>query len=548
MTKKSVVRKITYSLLGVLIVLVLACWLFFTFYFQNFVNAHLNTKLKEATLTSTHGLFRLEVGKVQYANGSLYCTRVELIRTRYDSSESGLTVKYLIADSVHFQGLHLLDLLRGKGLFLERLSAASPQIFIGDAATGREELRKSKQDTTPFSSTMPKGMPVISYDKINLPNISLHIPVGFTPRGVDTLYRGIGINLRDLRIDDSVLRKQPVLFCKGVDLTMKNFPFGVTDSNYSLNIVGIHASFEDSIITVDSFSFKPKYSEEVFASKYRYATPRLSFHCFGIRLDGINFGNSLSQGTVTVRKFVVSSFDLDSYEDHLRPKNPHPNPVMFPNEMIGAFPGRLTIDSFIIDKGRIRLRERWKGGTGVLGFDKVRISASPIINDSANKMTEKRAKITIDALFIGEAPLKAELYYFLSHKTFDMDARATLGSFSALKLNPWLIPVERMKVKSGVFHKGTIDMTIRAGKAITKVVPLYRDFLVNILPADPHQKSGFAEKIKTFAVSTFVIRSNNPNGLGSTKIGLTEYPRIGTEQFFQYLWLAIRKSLEKVVG
>ena len=547
MKNKRIIRKVLYYILGIFFFFVIGGGIFLTFFFQDFIDAHLNAKLKEATRTSTHGLFRLEVGKIRYAHGTMYCTRVELIRARYDKSESGLTMKSLIADSVYFEGLHIFDVLFGKGLFLEKMSAASPQVFLGDVIEGREELRNSVQDTSPFSTTMPKGLPVISYDSITLSNISLHIPTKFAPPGIDSLYSGISIRLSKLRIDDSVLNAQPILFCKGIDLKMINFPFDLADSSYQLSIAGMHASLEDSLITIDSFNFHSRYSGDAFAAKYKYATPMLSFHCSGIRSEGISLGSSLSQGPIVLRKFIVSSFYLDSYEDNLHPKNPHPKPVMFPNELLYSIPGSLLIDSIILDKGIIRLRERWRGGTGVIGFDKVRIMLSPIVKDSVNRNI-RPTKITINARFLNEAPFNAELSYPLFQKEFDMHARVTVGSFSALRLNPWLVPVERMKVESGVLKSGSIDMTIHAGKSNTKVLPYYSDFVVKLLPSDPHVKSGLAEKIKTLAISAFVIRRNNPNLLGSSKIGLTEYSRIKTEEFFQFLWFAIRKSLEKVVG
>ena len=117
--KISKLRKILYIIGGVILFLSLAVFIFFTFFFQDVVNNLINSKVKEATRTSTHGLFRLEMGKVKYHDGSFYCTRVELIREKYDSTETGMTLKKLSADSVYFDGLHLLDVLMGKGLFME---------------------------------------------------------------------------------------------------------------------------------------------------------------------------------------------------------------------------------------------------------------------------------------------------------------------------------------------------------------------------------------------------------------------------------------------
>ena len=61
--KISRTRKILYIVGGVILFLGLAAFIFFTFFFQDFVNGLINSKVKDATRTSTHGLFRVEIGK-----------------------------------------------------------------------------------------------------------------------------------------------------------------------------------------------------------------------------------------------------------------------------------------------------------------------------------------------------------------------------------------------------------------------------------------------------------------------------------------------------
>jgi hypothetical protein len=546
--KKSIAKKILLWAIGVLIVMAIAAWIFFTYYFQDFVNDRITAKLQEATRTATHGLFRLIVGKLKYSDGSFYCTKIEIVRARYDSAESGLTVKSLSADSVYFKGLHIFDILRGKGLFMERMETNAPQLIFTDADAGRQELKKFPPDTTPVATSMPKGLPVIYYDSIILTNIYLRIPKQNKPAGIDTFYDGVSIRLNGLRLDDTVLKAQPVFFCKGIDLAMKSFPYNLADSSYVLDIARMHASLTDSLITIDSFKFRSKYREDEFAAKHKYATPMADFHCEGIRFEGINFANSISEGAIEFRKFSVHSFFLDSYEDRRRPADPHPGDVMFPNELISSFPAKIAVDSVVLDNGKIRLRERYGAGPGSLDFDRVRIVVSPILKDTIKAHFKKKAMISLRALFLDQALLDATFTYPLDRKKFDMDVHATLGSFDAKRLNPWLIPIERIEVEDGTLTSGKIDMTVRNGKTQTSVLPLYHDFAIKILPKDPHQQRGFSEKLQTFFAGTFIIRGNNPNGLGSQKTGITTRDRLRDDEFFQFLWLAIRKSLGQVVG
>jgi hypothetical protein len=546
--KMSKRRKILYIIGGVLVSLGLAAFIFFNFFFQDVVNNLINSKVKEATRTSTHGLFRLEIGKVKYKNGSLYCTKVEIIRAKYDSTESGLTIKKLSADSVYFDGLNILDILLGRGLFMARMETHSPKIFLTNVAAGREEIKNIPVDTTPIPKVMPGGMPVISYDSIILSDIHVFIPQEFKPSGMDSSYSGLSVKLSGMRLDNDVLKSQPLFYCKGIDLSLRTFPYNLADSCYILSIEGLHVSLTDSLVTLDTFSFHSKYSEDVFASKHKYATAMLDFRCNGMRVEGIDFNKSIADAAIEFRKFSIRSFYIDSYEDmRLRP-DPHPSAVMFPNELFNSIPANIKVDSVVFQNGKMKMRERWSAGIGTLGFENVCIAISPVSKDSTNLKSNKPAKISLSALFLGEALLKATFIYPLDQKNFDMDIHATLGSFNAKKLNQWLIPIERLEVVDGTLESGKIDMSVRSGKTTTTILPVYHNFSMKVLTKNPHEQRGFAEAIKTFFASTFVVRGNNPKALGGLKTGITSRNRIRTEDFFQFLWAGVRKSLGQVVG
>ena len=542
-------RKILYIVGGVIVFLGIAAFIFFTFFFQDFVNGLINSKVKEATRTSTHGLFRVEIGKVKYKDGSFYCTKVELIREKYDSTESGMTVKKLSADSVHFDGLNLFDVLMGKGLFMEKMEAHGPKVYLSDADAGREEIKNIPPDTTPIAKQMPGGMPVIAYDSIILKDIRIFIPLDTKPPGIDSSYSGLTVKVSGMRLDNDVLKKQPLFNCKNIDLAIRGLPNGLADSCYALNVSGMHLSMTDSLVTIDTISYHSKYSEDAFAALHRYATPMIDFRSTGIRVEGIDFNRSAANASVEFHRFIMHSFYLDSYEDKRRPADPNPKPVLFPNELLSSIPVKINVDSIIFENGRMKLRERSSAGTGTLGFDHVHIVIAPMVKDTAKGVIQRSTRIALRAMFLGEAQLNATFLYPLDHKSFDMEAHATLGGFNAKKLNPWLIPIERLEAEDGILESGKIDMIVRSGKTTTTVLPIYHNFSMKLLAKDSKRQPGLTEKLKTFLAGTFVVRGNNPKAfLGGLKTGVTTRDRIRTETFFQFLWAGVRKSLGDVIG
>ena len=130
---------------------------------------------------------------------------------------------------------------------------------------------------------------------------------------------------------------------------------------------------------------------------------------------------------------------------------------------------------------------------------------------------------------------------------FMIRSESSVGSFSVEKLNSFLIPNERIEITGGEVQSARINMAIHSGVSTTTVTPLYSGFSVKVLPKDPNAKPGFMEKLKTFIAKTFILDKENPD---DHKIlpGTTSLVRIPSQEFMQFIWLSLRKSLGKVVG
>jgi hypothetical protein len=153
----------------------------------------------------------------------------------------------------------------------------------------------------------------------------------------------------------------------------------------------------------------------------------------------------------------------------------------------------------------------------------------------------------MSATFLG-APFKAQAVYPLYEKSVNLNIHAALGSFDGTKLNAWLVPFERLQVKTGILKSGKIDMAVRNGVAQTSVVPLYDEFEILLLNPNPTQPRGLMEKLKTFVAEAFIIKDGNPGKDGKLRTGVTSTPKTSDMEFMQFIWVAIRKSLGQVIG
>ncbi|MEP7235789.1 MAG: hypothetical protein ABI778_10890, partial [Ignavibacteriota bacterium] len=146
----------------------------------------------------------------------------------------------------------------------------------------------------------------------------------------------------------------------------------------------------------------------------------------------------------------------------------------------------------------------------------------------------------------GEGPIYATVLCDFQKPTLDLRIDATIGKFSVKRLNDFLIPNERKEVTDGTVEDGKLTMTVKNGVARTTVLPHYHHLSMKILTEQAGKKSGLLEGIKSFVANTFVLHS--PNMAPYAISGNSVYPRKKSEEFLQFLWIAIRKAVGKVIG
>lgn len=551
MRNRSTAKKIFYSLLSALAILAAGVWIFYTYYFQDALNDSLTAKLQSSIEAATHGQYRLSIGRIVYKDGVMYCTNFVLRRVRYGKDETGLTLERLEQDTVYLKGLHLLSLLRGNGSFMSRLEMRSPNIYITDVSDGRAKLEKLPPDTSSFSKKLPDDLPVISFDSVFLDNMRIYVPEKLRLTEGDSIYEGAFAHLGNFRLDSAAIANEPLMFSKYVEVYLPKMRYNMSDSLYSMEAGPIHAQLSDSLILIDSASIIPKYSEEEFGEHYKYLRGRITFRSSNIRIEGLGLEDLMEGESLKIHKCTIGSWKMDYYSDKRKPREPHPPPAILPNELVQELHLPMSIDSLVLDSGKVRIRERAPGSTqaGVLTFDHAKIIASPYCSDTSSANCGKATHVYLSALFLDEAPVSASIEYELEKSELEMNIEAKVGKLNAKKLNVFLIPNERKELTGGMIDGGNLRMKIHNGIATTTVTPQYEGLSMKILPKEPGQSGGLLNGIKSFLANLFILRASNFDKDDIKAVSATTTRRREPkEELLQFIWYALRKSLGKVIG
>jgi hypothetical protein len=533
MVKKDLRKKILVMVGCTTAILVLGFWIFKTFFFDDLLTSRGIPKIQKAVWISTSGRYGLNISRIIHSDGNMYLFDLELVRDHYDTSEHGYTIERLKVDTVRCEEVSWWDILRGKDLRMKGLSINAPKLFFVDA-DAQLHTPDTLTDTTASSSPLKIA-------KVKITDINAYLP--WTSRA-SPAFNGMDVHMNDFYLDPEHPKNRSTFFSKHIDFLLPKGDFMMSDTFYHVQVINMRGNSDDSSLLIDSFSCSLRMSEDEFALRHRYATTSYTVRSSHAVIEGVSF----SGDDLAVNKLKVGSWYFDTYLNRSRPANPHPPRAVMPNEFLSSLPVGISIDSLIFSGGKLRIRERSaiSKEMGVLFFDRVNLAIAHLSTLDSND--GKPAIMNSTAYFVGEGLLRSMWIYALDRKSLDLDVNATITSFDAKKLNTWLVPIERAEVTSGELDNATIEMKVRSGVSTTSVTPRYHQFSMKVLNDDPKKHRGIMEGFKTFWSQTFVLHHDNPSGNKPVMIGTTTRPRAKDEEFMQFIWLSLRKSLGAVVG
>ncbi len=550
MKKRSVLRTTLYILGSIAVLFSIAVWIFLSYYFEDTLHRVIVPKIQQAAFQATNGRFALTFGNISYSHGTLVCDSFQLTRVAYDTGEHGMGLERLTIDSARFEGIRWWDVLLGNDLKLKSLQLNKPKLFVIDIDSDLTRPHRLLSDISKTKLTESLILPVVSFDSIVLQDICLFLRK-LPQKAIEPSYRNISVTLTDFSLDLKRALPQFPLFSQHIYFALPGIEYAVNDSMYSIEVHGIKGNVADSIVTIDTLAYLPRYSEQVFADKNRYLRGRVELQCYGVQVRGIDFTKFLRTGALDVRTCEAASWYVDYYGDRRKPHNPHPPDAILPKDLIDSIHIPITVDSIILDSGFIKHRERDSGSVkpSLITLTNARVVARSFCTDTTSEQYNKPMHITASGLFMGQGKVDATILYPIHRKKLDVQIDAIGGPFDLSILNSYLVTNERKEVTGGMFSGGTLHIEVKDATVVTTVTPHYTGLEMKLLPDDAKQGGGLLEGIKSFIANALVLRKRNvdENDIKAFT-ATTSYHRSRKEEFFQFIWYSMRKSIRKVVG
>jgi hypothetical protein len=196
----------------------------------------------------------------------------------------------------------------------------------------------------------------------------------------------------------------------------------------------------------------------------------------------------------------------------------------------------------------VRYAERYSRGAvpAIVTFTNIHIRANAIANHGKR---EDNTIIRGQGNFMHGGVLKLDIIIPLSSPEFSLKYSGSLSPMEINKINFFLEPSESLRIDSGIVVQPiTYAIQVTSGYATGVVKAQYKNLKISILSEKTGSSHGLFNRLKSFVMNKFEIRSENvPDNQGTLKVGKVDYEKKQQDTFIEFLWFSLRSGFLDVL-
>ncbi|HEX5633926.1 MAG TPA: DUF748 domain-containing protein [Gemmatimonadales bacterium] len=430
---------------------------------------------------------------------------------------------------------------------------------VAAAAASRESATEPKWSLVAVGRDRPTAAPgerTVAVRTVRFGNVTgrLAIPVEDGVREFDLA--GFAVELDSVLFD---ARRDAATPFRAADVRIAARSFsGRIDAHDRLSFEGLEASVADSTLRMRKLRLEPADGDSAFFANHEHRATRTLVGFEALEVDGLDWAGLVFGTRVAVRRLEVDGFLLDLLLDKRKPANPVRKRKPSPQERVARLTSPLAIDSVIVRGATVRYAERVATAPvpGVLHFDKIDASLANVSNDPARQTEATPMRLAATARFMGRGAVSAVIEAPLLASDYRANFRVTLGRMPAPALNEVLTPLVGVNIASGELTRVRLDGRVRYGVYSGTLVPEFTDLGVKLAVSAKQKREekgvkgflkGAVRGAKEVAANTFV-RDDNPEKPGKPpRTGKITYARTPTDSFWSGFWKSLKPALAETM-
>ncbi len=504
--------------------------------------------LRDYEFITPDSLYRIALDRLSSSlqDSSVYVQNLRyeplLDKAAFDRANTYRKTRFdLAAQDLRINNIDFKRLVRNEGYHLQSLALENVQLDIYDNALLPSRPNAKARTPEELLAEIPN---FIEIDTLSLKNAALNYEQKINKgQGVRTLNHtadSIDVTFYQLRLDSATTRSQnDLLFCKDIQLRLKNYQTHTPDSLYGIRVKEAKASSRQSFIEIDEFKVRPTiYNDSLFViAKGGYQTERYRMDVEQVYVDQIDFRRLINQKELFIESLAIKSLNADIYRDKTFVKDSTFRPKM-PQNSFRKIPLKLVLDTLKIADSRLNYGEKVTGGVGIgeVFFTELNLTAHDIDTRAA---PEDTTTIFASARLMNQGLLDATIKFPLRASKLYCRYYGELGEMKAGFFNSIIERNEHIRISKGFINRVKYQVELNDTLATGTLAAGYRRLRIQVLREEDHEKK---KSFLTF-LANLIINNRNILDKRKAKTGEVYYIRKEEDSFFKALWKSLSTGL-----
>jgi len=501
----------------------------------------ITTKINELVLKNSFQFYTTNIGNVKFNIFQRSVTANNLFLTPTKESISKLkgkaletkTLEKISISAIKFKGIHLTKILFQNDIHINALLVDNLlfQDFINP------NIKGDPDEKHPFNldSIAIKKIKGLKIDKIEFKNFN---------------YQQIDINSKellfhhepfDLKIDGFILKNTGNQVFKLMPI--KNI-FKIEDINikfqkkgYRLQIGLIKLDFNNSIISIKKFKYKPLINKRTLANSYKFSKAVFDTDIDKMFIYNFQLNKMLKKQGVFIDSIEVIDLGLQVYKDKRKPfdESMHPKD---PHVLLKEMKSPLHIQKIKVKNGSILFEAQLEQNDLLMTLNLNNVNANINNITSIKKYRENPLEVDFRSDLMNRSKMHINIVFPLKDFNNSFRFYGTLGPAKLKYFDSALYPALGLKVLQGELDGLKFDAVAHSTSSEGKMTMLYHDLKAEVFK--PHSLE--ENKFLSWVVKEATYKSN-PKKNKLPKEVVLHADRVIYKGFISYIWKTLQSGI-----
>lgn len=515
----------------------------------------LSSRIKDAVLKSTNGLYQIDFKDIQYSpvTGN---AEIKTVTWKPDSmlfdklrAEKKLpnNVFECRVEEIKLTGLKPWTIISSKKLNINSISVANPFIEI---LHEKHEYNTTSKSKTPYQ-IISKFVNSFSVDKIKLANISLaYTNLSKSKRTKSSKIESLDLEISNFLID-SLSHQDTARFyyTKECKIKLKKFELPSADSLNTFSLNSLEFSSKKRSLLIQELALKPHYKPIVYGNKSN-GNDRIEVVCELIKISEIDLEKLFKEKKIYANELSIDKGKLAVFSDD----RPFPRPAkaayrLFPHQLFSKLRLKCNIQHVKLQRIDVTFSQYNPETrlTGSLYFNTIKGKITNVTNDTIPLQQNPICEANLWMRFMKKNPVNLAFNFNLKDPNGAFSCKGEVSAMPFADLNQVTYALAKAKVESGALDRFSFDLRGNQFGLSGPVTLLYHDLKVNLWKEQQDTKLMKKKKLLSFLANNSVLKPSNPLKRKPATIAQVNYKRDPQKGFFSVFWRALLDGIKETV-